>query len=136
MINFWEKTAPAANGCIEWQGPLDRHGYGRVSEGRLAHRIAYMLVKGDPSGKLVCHSCDNPRCVNPDHLWLGTVTENNRDAVAKGRFPGMARTHCKNGHEYTPENTYRRPGTAAGRDCRLCIRDRVVAYKARQSSNV
>lgn len=80
--------------CWEWTGSRDRFGYGwfRMNQKSIkAHRASYILHKGDiPKGKgyhgtCVCHSCDNPSCVNPNHLWLGTITDNNRDAIKKGR---------------------------------------------------
>lgn len=52
----------------------------------MAHRLSFLLFKGiNPKENFVCHSCDNPRCVNPDHLWLGTAMENNRDTQIKNR---------------------------------------------------
>lgn len=77
------------SGCWEWQRARDPHGYGRTwLDGRtfLAHRAAYLLFRGDiPPGLDVCHHCDNPPCINPEHLFLGTHLDNMRDMFAKGR---------------------------------------------------
>lgn len=73
--------------CWEWQGST-RRGYGQFrvkNKYWFAHRLAYVLSKGDPGSLLVCHSCDNKRCCNPDHLWLGTTNDNMADMVTKGR---------------------------------------------------
>jgi hypothetical protein len=86
--SFVEKDP--VNGCWIWKGKT-LHGYGRTQfNGRseAAHRVAYFLFKGDPSGMNVCHSCDRPPCVNPDHLWLGTQADNMADMVKKGRNKG------------------------------------------------
>ena len=89
-ISFWGRTVRQSNGCLHWGGRLDQNGYGRVDfEGkpRLAHRIAYKLAYGeDPGDMYVCHSCDNPTCVEPQHLWLGSQSDNMSDASAKGRL--------------------------------------------------
>lgn len=79
-----------SNGCLEWQGALDKDGYGRIRVGgRKAvgvHRASWAIANNkDPVGLLVCHNCDNPRCVNPNHLYLGTALQNNRDRVNRGR---------------------------------------------------
>ncbi len=75
--------------CVVWHGPRQKWGYGRVVFERKqwgAHRLAYTLHYGAiPEGMHVLHYCDNPSCVNPNHLWLGTNMQNRQDSVAKGR---------------------------------------------------
>jgi Flp pilus assembly pilin Flp len=78
--------------CVEWTGWRDPHGYGLAkvgpgTQGRArAHRVVWKEANGPiPDGMCVLHRCDNPSCVNVDHLWLGTVAENNRDRSLKGR---------------------------------------------------
>lgn len=84
---YWAKVERGP-GCWLWRGPTS-HGYGRVrfqGNFRFAHRVAFELATGiDPHGSVVMHSCDNPLCVNPDHLTLGTQTQNIADMDAKGR---------------------------------------------------
>lgn len=86
---FEAKLNKDADGCWLWSACCNRAGYGVFSVGghaRLAHRVAYYLYIGAiPDGFHVCHTCDTPVCVRPDHLWLGTDAENLRDMVVNGR---------------------------------------------------
>ena len=79
--------------CIEWQGYIGANGYGQVGRTEGAHRAVYRHCKGDiPKGMVVMHLCDNPTCVNPNHLQLGTPGDNMRDMVEKGRNVGSSDT--------------------------------------------
>lgn len=88
--NFLQKIEPDLNsGCWLWGGCLRSNGYGKVKVDQrtgLAHRRAWELMIGPiPRGKIVCHRCDTPACVNPGHLYVGTDQDNSRDKMARGR---------------------------------------------------
>ena len=96
---FWPNVGPPnKDGCWPWLGARCRYGYGRVWIGHRgqawglpqragAHRLAWVLFRGEaPPALCVCHSCDNPSCVNPFHLWLGTQADNMQDCSRKGRL--------------------------------------------------
>jgi hypothetical protein len=104
--------------CIEWEG-AKTGGYGVLKvDGRLerAHRFAFFMHYGRWPD--VCrHTCDNPGCINVDHLVDGTQADNMADKSNRGRHHNSRKTHCPRGHEYTPENTRESGG---GRWCRTC----------------
>lgn len=88
---FWQKVQKAGvDECWEWKAGKSNQRYGLFYlEGKMqyAHRVAWMLLKGCiPKGLFVCHTCDNPSCVNLNHLWLGTHNDNMTDMVTKGRW--------------------------------------------------
>ena len=92
--------------CWEWKYGKISTGYGAIllPNGKqiLAHRLSYELFYGEvPSDKLVCHICDNPPCVNPIHLFLGTYKDNTQDMLSKGRAKGGPKynRYCKRGHD-------------------------------------
>lgn len=134
---FWLKVEKSDQ-CWLWTGSKDEHGYGRINSGdrtpsghpvpKLATRVSWELTHGQiADGLFVCHRCDNPPCVRPDHLFLGTQKDNMADSAAKGRWysPNRKPRHlCCHGHELTPENTY--IDRNGHRECRICRRKRTL----------
>lgn len=129
---FWEKVNKrSSDECWPWLAMRDRHGYGHMKIGSysdgsrrrvIASRLSYEInIAPIPDGLSVCHKCDNPSCVNPSHLFLGTAQDNLLDASQKGRLrqPDPNRTHCKNGHELVPDNVAMQ---GEYRACRICLR--------------
>lgn len=112
-------------GCWLYQGFRAAPGYGEMSyrsTNWAVHRLAYFLWKGPiPEGKEIRHKCDIRHCCNPDHLELGTHHENLLDCLKRGRHGQLLKTHCKHGHEFTPENTRIYQGR---RTCITCERNR------------
>jgi hypothetical protein len=112
----------ADTGCWEWQGARLAKGYGKFYyRGKLrnVHRVAYeLLVAPIPAGMQIDHFvCDNARCCNPEHMRPVTARENLLRSEGRAAT-NAAKTHCKYGHEFTPDNTYIREN--GGRTCRAC----------------
>jgi hypothetical protein len=132
QARFWAKVDPSGD-CWEWIGARKPTGYGSfwISPSRsneISHRVAYQMLVGPiPDGLELDHLCRNRCCVNPDHLEPVTRKENARRGV---RWPRHAhRTHCKHGHEFTPENT--RHGKDGVRYCRACARISNAKWRAK-----
>ena len=126
-------------GCWVWLGGRNLKGYGHIEyHGRryLVHRLFYALNKGEPGDLIVRHSCDNPSCVNPDHLSLGTHADNIADMVSKGRhrWAGNKEYCVKCGHKRVDDYV-----EASGqRRCRPCQdkRDRVRLEKRKRDARL
>lgn len=120
------------SGCWLWTGFLHPvWGYAFTtyrSKSTGVHRKMFELARGLKLTReqYVCHTCDVRHCCNPDHLWLGDNSENQKDASRKGRHPELKITQCPRGHEYTEENTVLVPNRAGSlsRQCRQCGRIR------------
>lgn len=132
---FWSRVDRRADDeCWPWTGPGKVGGYGGVSVASLrgpiaAHRIAFGLANnGIPDGLYVLHTCDNPPCCNPAHLWAGTHLENMLDMRTKGRSSAGAepKTHCKRGHLVFHSDDDSR----AGEPCQKCIAIRTEKERA------
>lgn len=97
IADFWKKVRKRPNGCWEWQGGRDQDGYGMFSwhnKPTRVNRFVAGVIQGlDIDGMEVCHTCDNPPCANPAHLYVGTVQSNKADSVAKMRHAHGERCH-------------------------------------------
>lgn len=126
-----------SNGCWEWTGSLHANGYastgaGKRNKRKYVHRISYELWIGPiAQGMDLDHLCRNRKCFNPAHLEQVTRREN----ALRGEGPSIlarlngAKTHCKNGNEFTPDNTRIRP--TGGRACRACAKSKQAEYRRR-----
>ncbi len=122
------------SGCWLWTGATAgarNHFYGVLtlkSKMQYAHRVSWEFHRGTiPAGLFVCHKCDTPSCINPDHLFLGSPRDNVQDSITKGRTKAR-RTHCNKGHLYSLSNTAQRVKNGyTYRECRKCN-----ALRARQ----
>lgn len=121
----------AESGCHEYTGQIHPLGYGMVTfKGKpiKVHRLFWICLHGPIRPwplDVVLHSCDNRKCINPDHLSLGTQQENIRDCVHKGRQASRRKTHCPRGHEYAKHAAYRESPSfiqqaTPWRVCKMC----------------
>lgn len=138
----WTVTA---HGCWEWKGKRNDYGYGIFTATRLgiadarAHRVVYEYMVGPiPEGLVLRHACDNPPCVNPDHLEPGTHAANMRDMVERERHWRHGRTECDNGHDLTSPSATRLVRRRRGleRMCVECNRERQRRYAEKRRTAV
>lgn len=119
-------SVPEPNtGCWLWELSSKHFRYGAIGIGRrkveFAHRASYMVFVGNiPKGLVVRHKCDTPECINPNHLEIGSRSENTKDMMLRGRHSSFKQTHCKNGHEYILENTYFSKNHKTNKEQRIC----------------
>lgn len=125
--HFQDRINLSPKGCWEWTGAMHHNGYGACAKAfgtNRAHRVSYQLLIGPiPEGLVIDHLCRVRNCVNPQHMEPVTDRENRKrgnDAI----------THCPQGHEYTPDNTYIKPATGT-RSCRRCNAAGRLAWKRR-----
>jgi hypothetical protein len=113
LVRIKRRSKRDRNGCFVWQGNVDSGGYGQIWEAgsnRVLHKVVWQLFFGPIlKGYQLHHTCENKRCWNPDHLKL--VTPSQHKLLHNGNY-------CRNGHEYTEENTFIRSDGA--RQCRIC----------------
>lgn len=128
---FQRKVIAQSNECWLWSGGTHPNGYGYF-DGGYAHRWAYENAVGEiPPGLEIDHLCRTRNCVNPSHLELVTHAENQRRRKGFKTGPYNVGTHCKSGHERSPENTRIRPSDGA-RECIPCRRAAVARYRQKR----
>lgn len=141
---FWRHINKTET-CWIWNTVKDKNEYGhfRINGVKMrAHRFSWSFhhKKPFPEGMLACHTCDTPACVNPLHIYPGSMSNNISEAIAKGRHKVpkgtmhlilKAKTHCLRGHEYTPENTKKQ---GSGRSCLECNKSHQRKYRLKRQA--
>lgn len=138
MARMSAKIVRGAEGCWDWVGATVR---GRAciryrGSSMSAPRLSKVITdKAWPAeGMFACHSCDNPRCMNPAHIWWGTNQDNIRDAAEKGRLAQQQKTNCQNGHPLSGENL--RLSSKGHRICRTCAAERQRRWRLAHSASI
>lgn len=128
-------------GCLEWVGWSDRDGYGRIKVDGKKRRATHMSLEvwtGQKigTGQIACHHCDNPPCIEPTHLYVGTSSDNERDAYSRGKKNHNSRKEkCVRGHDLVGLNADVRlykTKAGVGRCCNACRRER---YREKRMAN-
>ena len=123
-------------GCWLWLGWKNQDGYGiyiLIHNHKVrVHRYIYELLNGKIPNGLVCdHQCNNPTCVNPNHIDIVTQKSNALRGIGMAA-QNARKTHCKNGHKFTAENTYHNPSGNGNRTCKICIRNHVISWRSKR----
>lgn len=136
LEHIFAHSVPEPNtGCWLYLQFCNPSGYGRVvarGKQRLAHRVVLMETQtGWDIGEdvLALHRCDQPSCVNPDHIYPGNQQRNALDSVERRRHHCATKTHCKNGHAFSAENTILNRGKRSCKACRKMNPERKSAYQ-------
>ena len=129
---FWG-FVEKADGCWLWRGERTTTGYGQFRYGHAgrmkAHRFSFLIANGFVPEVFVLHKCDNPLCVNPDHLYEGVAKDNSQDMVSRLRHANQKKAQYPKGHSLALENVYiHRNGS---RRCKQCA----AAYAKKKTSN-
>lgn len=150
MYKAFYSKVKEVNGCWEWQGAVSGPGYGQTrffGKSFAAHRVSYEIAYGAiKKGLFVCHKCDNRKCVNPNHFFLGTAKDNTLDMLSKGRhysagkpkygpwpLPAPTRRipgHCVNGHPQTEETSH--IDSRGFGVCKICSVNKTRKYRHKQ----
>jgi len=133
LDRFMDKIFKHPNGCWIWIAGVNHAGYGYFrydGQCRLAHRWSYEYHNGSLGGLYCLHKCNNPACVNPEHLYAGNQFSNMNDCVDSGNNVNANKLFCKHGHEFTASNTLI---IKTSRHCKACAKIRYEKFYMKQS---